>query len=98
MTKSITWRKQSRASETIKSEWKRRKLNKPRASSNGKVGQITSSRREISSNSKFWKPRDKINYSSLQSLVFKLTLRIKQEDRRFRLDKVKLTSQLAILS
>jgi hypothetical protein len=46
----------------IKSEWKRKKSNRPKVLSNGKVELTTLSRKEISFNNKFWRLRGKINY------------------------------------
>ena len=78
MIKLITLRKPSRVSETIKSEWKKKRSDKPRASSNGKVEQITLNKKEISFNNRSWKLKDKTNCSNLLLLVSKLKLRNNQ--------------------
>jgi hypothetical protein len=47
-----------------KSEWRRKKMSRPRKSKSGNQELIISNKKEISFKNKFWKPKDKINSSS----------------------------------
>lgn len=92
MTRSTALRRPSRASEMTKSGWKRRKSSRPRASSSGKVGPTTLSKKEISYSNKFLRLKGRIRYSNWQLQESRRRIRARSSLWSHRCRKVKMTS------
>jgi hypothetical protein len=98
MTRSTVLRKLSRASEMTKSGWRRRRSNRLRALSSGKVGPTTLSKKEISYSSRFLRPKGRIRYSNWQLQESRRRRRARLSLQSYKCHKDKLMSNQVIPS